>query len=125
MNNNRYKVIVAIYKTLQILKKKRIQLNINSIPLNDPKSYEIMLCGNTFGVFQVEGKDISKVVSKISPVRFEHLVASLALCYPGPFILFNDYMARKTGKVKIHYDHLLLKPILNETYGITLGQNNF
>ena len=115
------KFLTTINRILQILKNKGVRLNIELIPLNDPETFKVINNENAFGVFQYEN-DWNNLVSRISPDRFELLFPCAALGLPGPARFSDKYIARKTGKIKIHYDHPLLEPILSETYGMFIYQ---
>lgn len=117
------KTLTVIQETVDLVAaKKGVQIDINKIPIDDPETYELLKRGDTIGVFQLESKGMRDLVRRIGLDRIEDLIAMVALYRPGPMNMLDDYVRRKTGKVDIAYDHQLLKPILEETYGIMLYQ---
>lgn len=96
-------------------------INIYNIPLNSKRVYETLSKGDTLGVFQLESKGIKDFIVKLKPNRFEDLVALLALYRPGPMDNIDEYIRRKNGE-QFSYIHPDLKPILEETYGIIVYQ---
>jgi DNA polymerase-3 subunit alpha len=93
-----------------------------SIPLDDPKAFSLLASGNVLGIFQVEGGGFRRVLSEMKPSRYEHVVAVLALYRPGPMEHIPTYIRRMHGQEKVTYRHPLLEPILDETYGIIVFQ---
>ncbi len=117
------KTLTVIEETLSLVRKTAgKELDINAIPMDDQPTYELLRRGDTVGVFQLESKGMRDLVRRISLDRIEDLIAMIALYRPGPMNMLDDYVDRKTGKVKIAYDDPLLEPILEETYGIMLYQ---
>jgi len=98
------------------------EIDINSIPLDDKKTYKLFQAGETIGVFQFESEGMRKWLKKLKPNKFEDLVAMIALYRPGPMQFIQDYIDGKRGKKKITYLHPKLEPILKETYGIPIYQ---
>ncbi len=96
--------------------------DLNKIPVNDPKTYELLTKGNTLGVFQLESSGMRDLMKRLSVHEFSDLVALVALYRPGPMQMADDFIQRKHGKVKVEYLHPLLEPILQETKGIMLYQ---
>jgi DNA polymerase-3 subunit alpha len=99
-----------------------IAYNLNNIPLDDQKIYELLSSGNVSGVFQVEGSGFRRVLKEMRPSRYEHIVAVLALYRPGPMDHIPDYIRRLHGEEEVKYRHPALEPILSETFGITVFQ---
>jgi DNA polymerase-3 subunit alpha len=93
-----------------------------NIPLDDPKAFELLASGNVLGIFQVEGAGFRRVLSEMKPSRYEHVVAVLALYRPGPMEHIPTYIRRMHGEEQVAYRHSLLEPILDETYGIIVFQ---
>jgi DNA polymerase-3 subunit alpha len=89
---------------------------------DDQKTFEILRQGNTTGVFQLEGKGMTEYLKKIKPTKIEDIVVLLALYRPGPLELIPSFIRRKFGKEKIDYLHPKLEPILRETFGIMVYQ---
>ena len=96
-------------------------ITIQNIPLNDEKTYALLRRGDTDGIFQLESEGIKKVLVKLKPTSFNDLVAVLALYRPGPMDNIDEFILRKNGK-PFEYLHPDLKPILKETYGIIVYQ---
>ncbi len=96
-------------------------IDINEIPLDDKKTYRLFQKGETIGIFQFESEGMRKWLRQLKPNKFEDLVAMIALYRPGPMQFIQDYINGKRGK-KINYLHPKLEPILKETYGIPIYQ---
>ena len=93
-----------------------------SIPLDDPRTYQLLSGGNVTGIFQVESGGMRRVLTSMRPTKFEHIVAVLALYRPGPMEFIDDYIAGMHGRREPTYVHPTLEPILGETYGICVYQ---
>lgn len=100
------------------------KLDLNIIPLDDVKTFRLICAPRTIGVFQLESTGISEMVSRLKPNCFEDLVAILALYRPGPLDagMVDHYINRKHGRERVNYIHPILEPILKDTYGIILYQ---
>lgn len=96
-------------------------VTIQDIPLDDPKTYNLLKNGDTLGIFQLESEGIKKVLRKLMPNSFLDIVAVLSLYRPGPMDNIDEFVARKNGKQFTYLDPLL-EPILKETYGIIVYQ---
>jgi len=94
----------------------------HNIPLDDPKTYELLSSGDVTGIFQVESGGMRRVLTSMRPTRFEHIVAVLALYRPGPMEFIDDYIAGLHGIKEPAYVHPALEPILGETFGICVFQ---
>jgi len=119
------KTLTIIDHTLKILERyEGIKINIDDIPLNDEKTYELLRRGETDGVFQLESDGMKELLKRLKPTDFNDLIAVLALYRPGPLEggLVDQYIEAKHGKRKPEYLHPLLEPILKETYGIIVYQ---
>jgi len=99
-----------------------IKINIEDIPYDDEKTYELYSKGDTNGVFQFESEGMKKHLRDLKPNRFEDLIAMNALYRPGPMDYIPKYVGRKHGQEKIEYDIPQMEDILQETYGITVYQ---
>lgn len=95
---------------------------LDDIPLDAPEIYRLLSAGENTGVFQVEGAGMRKMLREMQPHRFEHVVAAIALYRPGPMDYIPKYIARLHGREAITYHHPRLEPILAETYGIIVYQ---
>ncbi len=105
-----------------IYKRHGKEFNLNNIPLDDPKSFEIMGAGNTAGLFQVEGSGMTRYMVQMKPQTVEHVIAMVALYRPGPMAFIPDYIARMHGEAEVEYRHEGLRPIYESTYGIPVYQ---
>lgn len=117
--------LTIISKTLKMIKKRHnLDLNINQIPLDDKKTYRMLTKGETAGIFQLESSGMKKLVRDLKPSVFEDLGALVALFRPGPLEsgMVSDFVERKHGRQKITYAHPLLEPILKDTYGTIVYQ---
>ncbi|KAB2835637.1 DNA polymerase III subunit alpha, partial [bacterium] len=100
------------------------EFDITKIPIDDPKTYELLARAKTNGVFQLESTGMKEILKNLEPESFTDIIALLALYRPGPLGsgMVEDFVRRKKGEAKITYDHPSLEPILKETYGIILYQ---
>ena len=117
--------LTMITKTCKMVKKYRgIDVDINNIPLDDKPTYEMLVRGETIGVFQLESQGMMNLVKRLKPDVFEDLGALVALFRPGPLGsgMVDDFVARKHGKQEITYAHPLLEPVLKDTYGTIVYQ---
>ncbi|MFQ5864454.1 MAG: DNA polymerase III subunit alpha [bacterium] len=116
------RTLTVIDKTVKSLAAKGIEIDINKISLDDPETYELFANGETVGVFQFESSGMREYLRKLEPQHFEDLIAMNALYRPGPMEWIDDFVQRKHGFKEIEYLHPSLEPILNETYGIIVYQ---
>ena len=119
------KTLTLIHDCLKLIDVTRGEkIDLNRLALDDKKTYQTLCNGNTTGVFQLESGGIREMTVKIRPNCFEDLVAILALYRPGPLDsgMAEEYIKRKLGKEKIKYLHPLLEPILKDTYGVIVYQ---
>jgi len=115
--------LTTIKNTLRILRKtKGIELNIEEVPLDDPRAFQLLSRAETTGVFQLESEGMKRYLKELQPSHFGDIVAIVALYRPGPLQFIPDYIDRKRGRKKISYLHPALEPILKETYGIAIYQ---
>jgi DNA polymerase-3 subunit alpha len=95
---------------------------LDTIPTNDPAAFELMARGDVFGLFQVEGEGMRRMLMDMKPTKFEHIVAAISLFRPGPMEYIPTYIKRMHGEEPVAYKHPRLEPILAETYGIAVYQ---
>ena len=117
--------LTMITKTVKMIKKYRgVDLDINHIPLDDKPTYDMLAKGETVGVFQLESQGMINLVKRLRPDVFEDLGALVALFRPGPLGsgMVDDFVARKHGQQAITYAHPLLEPVLKDTYGTIVYQ---
>ena len=105
-----------------IKESKGIDLDIETIPLDDPKTFELFSRGETTALFQFESDGMKKHLRELKPNRFEDLIAMNALYRPGPMDYIPKFISRKHGKSKIQYDLPVMEKYLKDTYGITVYQ---
>ena len=96
--------------------------HLGNIPLDDPETYKLLSSGEVTGVFQVESEGMRRILREMQPTKFEHIIALISLYRPGPMEQIPHYIARMHGKEKVTYRHPKLEPILAETYGIIVYQ---
>lgn len=101
-----------------------ISIDLDNLPLDDAATYEMLAGGDTLGVFQMESSGITALIKDLKPDRFTDLIALVALYRPGPLGsgMVEDFIARRHGKKKVDYPHPLLEPILADTFGVILYQ---
>ncbi len=99
-----------------------VSYNLTNIPLNDEIAFELLSRGDTVGVFQVESEGMKRVLRDMRPNRFEDIIAVVALYRPGPMEYIPNYINRKHGEEEVTYRHESLEPILAETFGIIVYQ---
>ena len=117
-------------KTLSVIRNccemvkatKGIEIPIEDLPLDDEAAYDLLNKANTIGVFQLESSGMRDLCRKFQISSIEHITALIALYRPGPMDLIPEFIKRRHGEVKIHYEHPLLEPICKETYGIMIYQ---
>lgn len=119
------KNLTIIVQTLELIKQRcGIDVDINHIPLDDEETYKMLMTGNTDGVFQLESAGMKQLVKDLKPSVFEDLGALVALFRPGPLGsgMVKDFVERKHGRQEIKYAHPLLEPVLKDTYGTLVYQ---
>lgn len=117
--------LTTIYKTVDMIKRRQgIELAINDIPLDDKPTYDMLMTGDTDGVFQLESQGMKNLVKRLRPDVFEDLGALVALFRPGPLDsgMVDDFVERKHGRQEISFAHPLLEPVLKDTYGTIVYQ---
>lgn len=96
--------------------------NVEAIPLDDKKTYELISSGNTLGIFQLESGGMRQMLTELAPDRFEDIIAAIALYRPGPMDSIPKYIESRHNVSKVTYAHPLLEPILSSTYGCIVYQ---
>ena len=114
--------LTIIEKTLQFVRSNGKDFSLEDMPLDDLKTFELLGSGNTTAIFQLESRGMRDILVRMRPNTFEDLIALVALYRPGPMAWIDDYIKRKRGETTIQYDLPELKEILQETYGITIYQ---
>ncbi len=117
------KTLSVLKEALENIKRSRgITIDIDKIPLDDAKTYELYSQGRTIGTFQFESPGMQKYLRELKPTVFEDLIAMNALYRPGPMEYIPDFINRKYGRSPIEYDLPCMERYLKETYGITVYQ---
>jgi DNA polymerase-3 subunit alpha len=116
------KTLTVIEKAQKLIRVREPGFDINNIPYDDPKTYEMLGHGDTVGVFQLESSGMRDVLRKMRADRIEDIIAIVALYRPGPMDNIPRFIACKKGEEQPDYLHPLLEPILKETYGIMVYQ---
>jgi DNA polymerase-3 subunit alpha len=119
-------VIDRAVKTINehLSSQNEVPLDLNSLSLDDVKVFELLASGRTTAIFQLESTGMRELIRRLKPTKFEEIVALLALYRPGPLEsgMHDEFVDRKHGKSKVTYPHNLLAPVLSETYGVILYQ---
>ena len=116
------KTLTVLSTATQLLANRGIRIDLASIPLDDAKTYELLGRGETLGVFQLEGAGMRKALVEMRADRFEDIIALVALYRPGPMANIPTYCAVKLGDIEAEYIHPKIKPILEETCGVIIYQ---
>jgi len=117
------KNLTIIERALEIINKVyKDDINIETIPLDDKKTFELLRHGESTGVFQLESSGMKRYLKMLKPTELEDIIAMVALYRPGPMEFIADFIAKKHGQKKITYIDKRLEPILEKTYGIAVYQ---
>ena len=117
------KTLTVIRDALIFVKEgKGVDIDINRIPLDDQRTYQLLMSGQTDGVFQLESSGMKEILVGLKPDCIEDVMALIALYRPGPMKMVPEFISRKQGKTDIVYEVPQLEPILKETYGVILYQ---
>ncbi len=115
--------LTVIRDALELIEKNHgVQIDFSELEYNDPKVYELISNGNTFGVFQLESQGMRQFMKELKPDNFEDIIAGISLYRPGPMDSIPKYIQNKKLPEKVKYDHESLEPILNVTYGCMVYQ---
>ncbi|MBI4653274.1 DNA polymerase III subunit alpha [Candidatus Kuenenbacteria bacterium] len=117
------KNLTILQKTIKLIELNHsVKIDLNQIPLDDKKTFELFKEGKTTGVFQLESSGMKRCLKQLKPNNFEDIIAMVSLYRPGPMEWIPDYIAGKHGRKKMSYLHPKLEPILKKTYGICIYQ---
>jgi DNA polymerase-3 subunit alpha len=119
------RTLTVIENTLKLVAEHQdVHLKSQDIPLDDPEVFEMLSQGSTVAIFQLESTGMRDLLRRLQPTAFEDIVAVNALHRPGPLSsgMVDDFISRKHGRKTIEYLHTVLEPILEETYGVILYQ---
>lgn len=114
--NNAMRIVKKVYKE---------EVDLNSLPLDDKKTYELFQKGDTTGVFQLESAGMKRYLRQLKPTVFDDIIAMVALYRPGPMQFIDSFIKRKHGQEKITYLHPKMENALSNTYGILVYQEQF
>ena len=107
-----------------IRETKGIEIDLQRLPLDDKPTYALLASGETTGIFQLEGRGMTRYLRELKPDRIEDVMAMVALFRPGPMANIPSYIRRKHGQEKVAYLHPRLEPVLKETYGVMVYQED-
>ncbi len=117
--------LTILRKAVDLIKEHRgVSIDLDNIPLDDPKTFELLASGETTGVFQLESAGMRRYIRELQPTSVFDLAAMVALYRPGPMDNIPAYIRRKHGQEPVQYLHPLLEPFLNRTYGIFVYQED-
>ena len=117
------KTLSEMKEAVALIKRtKGVDIDLDNIPIDDPKTYQLYQEGRTIGTFQFESAGMQKYLRELQPTVFEDLIAMNALYRPGPMDYIPSFIARKTGREPISYDIPCMEKYLKDTYGITVYQ---
>ena len=117
------KTLTVIRNTCEMVKRTQgISVDVDQLPLDDKKTYDLLNRAETLGVFQLESGGMRDLCKKFQISSVEHITALVALYRPGPMDLIPDFIKRRHGEIEIKYEHPLLESISKETYGILIYQ---
>ncbi len=117
------KTLTVIKNALKFIKEsKGIDIDVDNLPLDDKKTYDLLGKGETDGVFQLESAGMTDLAINFKPDHIEDIIALIALYRPGPMKMIPEFISRKQGKTNISYELPQLEAILKETYGVILYQ---
>ena len=117
------KTLTVIQDAVDNIKRHRgLDLDMSKIPLDDPATFKLLSRGDTVGVFQLESTGFQNLCRQFGVETIEHIIALVAIYRPGPMQFIPEFVARKMGTIKTEYDHPVMEPIIKETYGIMLYQ---
>src|SRR5690606_35011053 len=117
------KTLSIIKNALNLIKQNHgVEINIDELPLDDAKTFELYQRGDTIGTFQFESPGMQQYLRELKPDKFEDLIAMNALYRPGPMAYIPTYINRKHGRQPIEYHLPEMEPVLKESYGITVYQ---
>ncbi len=117
--------LTVIQETVELVKESRgVDIDVNHLPTEDALTCSMLCAGDTVGVFQSESSGFTALLKQLKPTCFEDLIPMVALYRPGPLGsgMAEDFIRRRHGEVPVQYDHPLIEPILEETFGVILYQ---
>ena len=116
--------LTILSKTIEMVNShQNTELNLDSVPLNDSKTFELLSNGETSGVFQLEGSGMTRYIKDLKPTSLMDVAAMIALYRPGPMEHIDTFIKAKHGQIEVKYLHHILKEPLEETYGVIVYQD--
>jgi len=116
------KTLTVLQRAVELIVERGDAIDLSNLPLDDAKTYEMMSRGETTGVFQLESSGMRDVLRRLKPNRFDDIIALVSLYRPGPMDNIPTYIAVKNGEIAPDYMHPWLEPILKDTFGIMIYQ---
>ena len=117
------RTLSTMQRAVDLVKTHRgVAVDLEQVPLDDPKVYALFQRGETRGIFQFESAGMRDLLQKLKPDKFDDLIAANALYRPGPMVMIDDFIERKHGRAMHQYPHPVMQEILGETYGIMAYQ---
>src|SRR5437773_10585264 len=116
------KTLTVLETAVALLRRRGVEIELATLPLDDAPSYQMLARGDVVGVFQVESQGMRRALVDMRPDRFEDIIALVALYRPGPMANIPTYCARKHGDEEPEYLHPILEPILKERFGVIIYQ---
>jgi DNA polymerase III subunit alpha len=116
------RTLTVIDYAVKAVRRRQPDFDIEAIPDDDPETFAMIARGETLGLFQIEAGWVADVLRQIKPTRFEDIIATISLCRPGPMEHIPDYVRGKHNPATVAYLHPDLAPILGETYGVMVYQ---
>ena len=116
------KTLTVLDTAVKLLKQRSVELDLAAIPLDDKKTYDQLSRAEAVGIFQLESQGMRRALLDMRPDRFEDIIALVALYRPGPMANIPTYCERKHGREKPEYIHPKLEPVLRETFGVIVYQ---
>lgn len=117
------RTLTVLANTVRLVRETRgLEIDLDAIPLDDPKTYQLLAEARTFGVFQLESAGMREALRSLKPERFEDIIAIVSLYRPGPMDLIPEFINRKHGRARITYEHPAMEKYTRETYGIMVYQ---
>jgi DNA polymerase III subunit alpha len=117
------RTLTLIDNCVKMIEAQRgVRIEPSAIPLDDAKTYALFTAGRTSGLFQFESDGMRDILKRFRPDRLEHLTALNALYRPGPMQMIDDFIRRRHAQTRVTYEHPALEPILKETYGVMVYQ---
>jgi DNA polymerase-3 subunit alpha len=116
------KTLTVLEKAVGLVRRRGVEIDLATIPLDDKKTYDLLAGAEAVGVFQLESAGMRRALLDMRPDRFEDIIALVALYRPGPMANIPTYCARKHGMEPPDYIHAKLEPILKETFGVIIYQ---